>query len=185
MRLFFAVEMPPEIRAPLTELIDRLRSAEHGVRWVRADGLHLTLRFLGEVHEEGFDSIVAAVRYGTAGCPPLYLRTAEFGTFPQRGQPRVAWMGLVDESGSLESLRAALECALVQAGFGRETRPFRSHLTLGRVRQGARPGQLLGQTLSLRPMPFVVHEFVLMQSRLGPRGACYTPRARFPLVEAA
>ncbi|MEE8538110.1 MAG: RNA 2',3'-cyclic phosphodiesterase [Acidobacteriota bacterium] len=185
MRLFFAVEMPPEVQAPLAELIDSLRSAEPGVRWVKAAGLHLTLRFLGELHEERLEAIVAAVRFGTAGCPPLFLRTAEFGTIPQRGRPRVVWMGLLDESGSLEGLHTALNGTLEQSGFSRETRPFRPHVTLGRVRQGARPGRLLEQTVPPRPIPFVVREFVLMQSELGPQGACYTPRARFPLLEAA
>ena len=185
MRLFFAVEMPPEVRTPLAELIDRLRSEEPGVRWVRGEGLHLTLRFLGEVHEDRFDSIAAAVRSGTAGCPPLYLRTAEFGMFPQRGRPRVAWVGLLDERGSLERLCKALEGALEEAGFSREERPFQAHLTLGRVRQGTRPGRLLRQVLAPRPVPFEVHEFVLMQSQLGPQGARHVPRARFPLLEAA
>ena len=98
---------------------------------------------------------------------------------------RVAWMGLLDERGSLEGLRKALERALEKAGFSREERPFQAHLTLGRVRQDARPGRLQWQVLPPRPVSFEVHEFVLMHSQLGPQGARHTPRARFPLLEAA
>lgn len=185
MRLFFAVEMPPEVRPALTALLERLRSVVRGVRWVQPEGIHLTLRFLGEVEPDRLDSIVDAVRIGTAGHPPLQLRTHVLGTFPDRGRPRVAWLGLVDEAGTLGSLYGALERALEGVGFTPEGRPFMPHITLGRVRLGANPGPALDRIPPPRPASFEVHEFVLMESTLSPKGARYTPWARFPLLEAA
>jgi 2'-5' RNA ligase len=176
--------MPPQVRSALAGLIERLRPVTRGVRWVRADGVHLTLRFLGEVEAHRLEAIVSAVRSGTAGHPPLRMRTDGLGTFPERGRPRVAWLGLVDEAGTLASLRDALERALERAGFARETRAFHPHLTLGRVRAGADPAAVLSRTPPPAPVPFEADEFVLMESEVGPQGARYTPHARFPLLEA-
>lgn len=181
MRLFFAVQTPEALRAELGALIERLRSWGSGVRWVPPTGIHLTLRFLGEVEGSRLESILEAGRAGAAGAPRLRLRSGGLGTFPERGRPRVVWVGVQDEAGGLLRLHASLEGALEGAGLAREERPFSPHLTLGRVRPGADPRRALAQAPALAPRAFEVDELVLMESFLGPQGARYETRARFAL----
>jgi 2'-5' RNA ligase len=185
MRLFFALEMPAEVRQTLAETIARLRPLSRGVRWVDAAGIHLTLRFLGEVQMERLEAIGTAARSGTSDSRALRLRTGSLGVFPERGLPRVVWIGLADDGGALAALQVALESAMEQEGFGRERRPFSPHLTLGRVKEGGDPRPVLARVAAPEPVAFRVGEFVLMESHLGPGGARYQARARFALREAA
>jgi len=181
VRLFFALEMPPPVRATLAELLERLRPLGRGVRWVDAEAIHLTLRFLGEIEPARLEALTAAARSGTGSCSALRLRTGGLGAFPERGRARVVWIALSDEDGALAALHAALEAALERQGFGREQRPFAPHLTLGRVRQGGDPRPALARVAAPEPVLFGAQEYVLMESHLDPGGARYKMCARFGL----
>lgn len=183
MRLFFAIEMPPEVRAELAALVERLRPRAEGVRWVRPEGIHLTLRFLGEVGPERLEPIVAAGRAVPAGEAPR-LRLGDLGAFPGRGRPRVIWVGLEEAGAALDRLREGLESELERAGFAREGRDWSPHLTLGRVRPGGDPRASLAAGAAPASLEFEAREFVLMESRLEPSGARYERRAAFPLTGA-
>ncbi|MEE9218251.1 MAG: RNA 2',3'-cyclic phosphodiesterase [Acidobacteriota bacterium] len=185
MRMFFALEMPQEVCAPLARLIEPLRARARSVRWVNPAAIHLTLRFLGSVEPEQLDSILTAARCATGGKPRLCLRTTDLGTFPGGGRPRVIWIGLEDLDGSLHGLHDSLETALEQGGIPREPRAFSPHLTLGRVRRGADARGALSGARPPLPVAFEVGEVVLMASLLEPQGARYEVRSRLPLGGAA
>jgi 2'-5' RNA ligase len=180
VRLFFALEMPAEVRQALAGVVERLRPRAPAVRWVRPEGIHLTLRFLGEVEEPRLGAIVAAARSLPAG-GALRLRTGGLGAFPARGRPRVVWLGLEESGAALRALKEGLEAALERIGFAPEGRDWSPHLTLGRIKPGGDPRAALAATAAPAALEFELREFVLMESRLEPSGARYERRAAFPL----
>ncbi|HEX5042832.1 MAG TPA: RNA 2',3'-cyclic phosphodiesterase [Candidatus Polarisedimenticolaceae bacterium] len=180
MRLFLAVELPGALRRALAEVQESLRRSEEGWRWVRPEGLHVTLRFLGEVAQERVPALSPLWRAAAAAAAEPEVEVGGLGTFPPRGRPRVLWVGLRDRSGgNLAALAAALEEAARGAGFTPEQRAFAPHLTLARAASGAaprRPGTEVG-TLGAFP----AGELTLFRSVPGRGGAVYTALERYPL----
>jgi 2'-5' RNA ligase len=153
-----------------------LRPAIAGVRWVRPEGLHLTLRFLGWSSEPALESLEPALLAAAGECPTSAARLSGLGLFPERGSPRVLWLG-VDLDACVEKLQQACERAAVAVGFAPEPRGFRSHLTLGRWRERA-PRPALPE-LDLGEA--TLDRLVLFRSQLQRGGAVYTPLRAFPL----
>ena len=176
MRTFVALELPAATRAWIGGLMDSLRPQVPGLRFIAPETVHLTLRFLGEASETQVAALGRPLSAAAARCDVQPVRIAGLGLFPDRGQPRVLWLGL-ELPPALVALQGACEEAAVSCGFPRERRPFRSHVTLGRWRGPARRPELppvdLG-TISLESL-------VLFQSRLHPKGAVHAPLAAFPL----
>lgn len=178
MRLFIALALPAPVRAELAATVESLRSTAHPVRWADPAGFHLTLQFLDEVGEEQVASLVAALRAMPA--LPLQLGLGRLVAFPNRRQPRVLWVGVGDETAALAELHRSVLAATARLGFPVEQRGFSPHLTLGRVRQGARPEQLrtLGDALANAappaPLQWEAGPPTLFQSTLTPGGAVYT-----------
>lgn len=176
VRAFVALELDQPLRAALGELQQRLRASLGGIRLVRPEGIHLTLRFLGPTRPEQIQALGPPLARAARACPPLEARADGVGMFPDRGSPRILWLGMELPPTALE-LQRSCERAARDAGFEREERPFRAHLTLGRWRERiARPE--LPET-DLGPTRLVT--LVLFRSELGKGGAVYTPLARFPL----
>jgi RNA 2',3'-cyclic 3'-phosphodiesterase len=183
VRLFVAIELPEEIREGLRRLLAELRSLTLPVRWVRPEGIHLTLQFLGEVGEERREPIAAALRE-VAGLPaPFRLQVEGAGTFPAHGAPRVIWAGIGGEIDPLRLLQEGVGETLRPLGFETERRPFTPHLTLGRVKGKGRGDWRaeLQRRAAARPGEFEVREMVLFQSRLEAAGACYDALERIGL----
>jgi 2'-5' RNA ligase len=183
VRLFVAADLPAEVRVRLGEIQDRLRPAAPSVRWVRPEGIHLTLKFLGEVAAVRRPGLEAALAGPAMGGTPFHLEASGVGLFPERGAPRIVWVGIRGEVETAAALRRAIDGATQPLGFEPEGREFRPHLTLGRVR-GSGGGDwraALERASIAEAGRFEVREFVLFESRLGPEGAAYTPLARFPL----
>ncbi len=137
MRLFAALPLAEEARREVAGLLGRLRERNLPVRWVGDEGLHLTLKFYGEVPGERLEVIQEAVRSAGEGAAPLPLRLADLGAFPGLSRPRVLWIG-IEAPPALEILQDRLERRSEAIGFPPEGAPFRPHLTLGRVREGQR-----------------------------------------------
>jgi len=180
IRAFVALPLPDSLRRAVAETIERLTPSLPGVRFVRGEGAHVTLRFLGWTRADTIAALEAPLRAAAAACPPLDLAVRGLGTFPERGRPRVLWLGL-EVPRAAAALQAACERAAVAAGFEPETRAFHPHLTLGRW--GDRARRL--------PLPDVdlgsahVGALVLYRSELRPSGSVYAPLAVFPLGGAA
>jgi 2'-5' RNA ligase len=175
-RAFVALELDARLREAMGELQARLRPRLGGIRLVRPEGVHLTLRFLGDTSPAQIEALRPLLAAAAAACPAAEARVAGLGTFPERGSPRVLWLGL-DVPTTVFDLQRACERAARVAGFEREERPFKAHLTLGRWRDRALRSDLpaadLGQTR--------LDTLVLFKSDLQPGGAVYTPLARFAL----
>jgi 2'-5' RNA ligase len=188
LRLFVACELPAEMKAALASLQEALR--EKGaprLRWVRPEGIHLTLKFLGAVPQEKVTAICEALAPTVQGIPPLALSLAEVGTFGDRRGPRVVWVGMEGNLEPLARLQQRVEKALEPLGFPPERRAFSPHLTLARVPDSMgsderQPLRQLAKDIEVPPAPAVtIGELSLMRSILGPGGAVYERLAAFPL----
>jgi len=181
VRTFIAIEFDDAIRRRLVQAQERLREAGCKVRWARAEQMHVTLKFLGEIAPATVGAVAEAMAHAAEAVAPFEVEVAGLGAFPPRGAPRVVWAGVEDPGGHVQQLQARLEPRLEGLGFERERRAFHPHLTLGRVkdRHGAdrlreriegHPARRFGRER--------IEELVLFQSELKPTGAVYTPLRR-------
>lgn len=150
-RLFVAAPLPDETSAAVARLVHDVRAAGvpgggRDVRWVRLDGLHLTLRFLGPTAEERVEPAATAVRAVARSQPPIDVAIDGAGAFPPTGRPRALWLGITDGSDRLAELAMAVDAALVAAGWTFDPRPFRPHLTLARA-DGVPAGRAIADRL--------------------------------------
>ena len=185
MRLFVALNLPPAVREALWAVTEPLRQPGLPVKWVRGDGIHVTLKFLGDVGEEREAELVAALARAAAGARALPLALGGFGVFPDFRRPRVVWVGIAAEP-ALEILQHRVEREFAALGFPTEARAFRPHVTLGRAAREARPRDFAGLEATLGGLTFAETALVdavdLMQSTLQSGGAVYHVRHRERLL---
>jgi RNA 2',3'-cyclic 3'-phosphodiesterase len=181
VRLFVALDIPSEVLRAIGETIARLHDLATGARWVRPEGVHVTLKFIGETPEERIARIEAALREVRAHAPvEAKFRCAGF--FPNERHPRVFWAG-VDASPNLAELAGDIDKRLSQLGIEPETRAFKPHLTLARFKSEDGLPRLRQEIKKLEPFDFGrmrTSEFHLFQSQLGRGGAKYTKLVSFP-----
>ena len=177
IRTFVACELPREIRSDIGRLQEELRRRRLRPKWVRPENLHLTLRFLGEVSVERIQPIAAAIENAARGFGPLSLSAKGIGVFPGVRRARVIWVGIGGQFLQLEKLQAAVADELDAAGFPADNRPYKGHLTIGRIKKGI-DARLLAESLTefaeFETAAFTVDEVVLFRSRLNPEGPVYT-----------
>ena len=135
VRLFVACEVPDDARETIGEIIETLKGRSgSAVRWIRPEGVHVTLKFLGEVPVRQLPAIKLGIQEAVVGHSPFELEFSNIGTFGGREGLRIMWVGIAGDVLRLEALVRAVNAALAVVGFEPERRPFRPHLTLGRVR---------------------------------------------------
>jgi 2'-5' RNA ligase len=180
IRAFVAIPLDAELRRSTVAAIARLRESPGGdrFRWARPETLHVTLRFLGDIDPARVPGLGSALRTEVAATAPFALTLGALDAFPSLRRPRAVFLH-VGPAEPLAALAAAVERAVVTAGFAPELRPFRPHLTLGRARRG-RPAPVTASVTPPGDSP-VVAEIVLYQSRLGRSGATHTPLDRIAL----
>ena len=179
VRTFIAVELPGAVREILFGVARRLRGQVGGVRWVRPEGIHLTLKFLGDVEAERIPDVVSAAQAVAREVAAHTLRTTQLGGFPSRGRARVLRVGLEGDVEALADLQGRMDGALVGLGFEKERRGFSPHLTLGRARK--QPVSLPEDVLDPEAVSFRVERVTVMKSDLQP-GAVYTAQGYGPLA---
>jgi RNA 2',3'-cyclic 3'-phosphodiesterase len=182
MRLFVAVDIPEDVRSALAALATRLRAACPKARWVRTEGLHVTLKFIGEISDSKVSEIKSALG-SVAPHAPIEIRFRGVGFFPNARRPRVFWAG-VEAGPELAPLALAVEDTLHPLAIARETRAFSPHLTLARFDPPRPVEELLAAIETCGPLEFgnaTASEFHLYQSVLKRGGAEYTRLATFPL----
>jgi len=150
-RVFIAVPLPGEAAVAVSALVDRVRAdgvpgGGRDVRWVRLDGLHLTLRFLGPTLDDRVEAAKGAVRKVGAAVQPFDVEIGGAGLFPPVGRPRALWLGIRDGEDHLAGLVAQVDRALIELGWPAEARPYRAHLTLARA-DGVSAGTAIGARL--------------------------------------
>ena len=189
IRLFVAIELPPEVLAALGRTMQVLKTAGvgAGLRWVRPEGIHLTLKFLGETDEEDLPGVIAALHGVSRQHAPIAVTPGGLGSFGGRRNLRVIWVGLLTNSDALGQLANGIDSALEPLGFAREARAFNPHLTLARVREDAAPDirtrihNIVSQMTSPNISPFRATSFSLVESKIRRGGAIYRQVAAFPL----
>ncbi len=181
MRTFIAIDLPESIREALSRKQAMFRSACLDARWSPPEGIHLTLKFLGEISDAKLREVSAGLR-NLARFESFAVGVKGFGFFPDARRPRVFWVG-VEAPSNLSHLAEQVEQAMGKIGFAREERPFRPHLTLARFKV-PQPQQALQSLLSRQDEQelgsFDVSEFFLFESRLSSQGAKYRKVERFP-----
>jgi 2'-5' RNA ligase len=186
VRLFIAIEIPEDIRTGFASLLKEFRAIAPQVKWVRAENLHVTLKFLGETEPAKLgplQNVLAAVR----SPEPVTLEFRGLGFFPNEKRPRVFWTGM-QASANLKSLAADIDQAAHRLGFPLEDRPFTPHLTLARFPLPGIPPKLLQAVQEKSTQEFgslQAAEFHLIESKLKPTGAEYTTVQTFHFASEA
>jgi RNA 2',3'-cyclic 3'-phosphodiesterase len=187
MRTFLAVFPSTHAQEAAQRVIERLRIPDDDVSWVKRENLHYTLRFMGELDEDGVARVTAAARLSVAGRPPFTATLGGAGAFPSARRARVLWLGLSEGAESLTALASGLEQALRDHGFDAASRAFSPHLTLGRVRRREQDWSArlagVGAPLERGQAPaFTVDRVVVVESTLSPGGSLYRVRAEAALA---
>ncbi len=177
------MEVPRELKDMLGEGIGRTKTGP-GVKWVRPENVHFTLKFLGNVEEDKLDSLKKAVREIAEAHDTMDISTGGYGAFPRPERARVFWLGLEKGKQELKVLARDLDRRLAKLGFDAEKRPFAAHLTLARLRQPGDISDLLaawGDYAGMQDIAWRGQELVLFRSVLDRTGPTYTALERFAL----
>lgn len=185
MRTFVAIDIPETMRSEICALVAALRAATRNIRWTRPEGLHITLKFIGESSLEKVDEITAALR-GMPKPAPFSLAIRGSGFYPHARAPRVLWLG-IEAGRELAGLARQIDATLAALGIPKEDRPYNPHLTLGRVNGAGKleaVQALLEQRGAMDLGSFQAAEYSLYESQLSPGGSVYKQLARFPFAAA-
>lgn len=176
IRSFIALELNNSIKAELTDLQSRLKSAKPDAKWVEPASMHLTLKFLGYINiSEDIKNAIDAI---AAHHKEFELSLSHLGGFPTLLYPRVLWVGIDKGQSQVEKLAKGLEEKLVRLGFPKEVKQFSSHLTLCRMRSRRGGAKLVSKIKALDFKPSAkcfINKIGLFQSTLTPNGPIYTP----------
>jgi RNA 2',3'-cyclic 3'-phosphodiesterase len=182
IRAFIAVNLAAPVIEEIAKVQSLLQAAQGDIRWTRGEGLHLTLKFLGDIARTQVEPILAAMRQALHEQPALHVLAQGLGAFPNLRRPRVLWAGLSGEG--LPELSGAIEAALMPLDFPPEEREFIPHLTLGRVHSLRGWERVLAVIKEYEHAHFgesTVAQVTLYQSELRPDGAIYSPLGSVPL----
>ena len=187
IRAFLAIDPPQEIFNEIIKIQEHLRKTIQGdIRWVRPEGIHLTLKFFGYIYDSDVANISDVVKNSVANMKALLLNVRSIGAFPSVNRPRVLWLGIDGDTDALINLQVKIDAGLESYGFKKEDRPFRPHLTLARIKE---PKGLVGLAETVKKNEdcnagsFTVSGLTLFKSDLKPTGAIYTKLAHFPFPE--
>jgi len=179
MRAFIAVELPEEVHGSVVRGVSELRHRLPAARWVRPEGIHVTLRFLGEQEPSLLATLGDRVAGELSALPPVEVRLAGGGFFPHERRPRVAWLG--GSGPGLEAWAAAIGRCVTGLGIEADDRAFSLHVTLARLDRPweAADVEMFSAVVSKWRLPeFTAREVVLFASELRPSGALHTPLRR-------
>ena len=177
IRSFLAIELPRTILRKIEEVQGDLKSSHADVRWVSPEKIHLTLKFFGSIDESKIEPIIKSIDGPIQVTSPFSLKIRGMGAFPHFKNPRVIWVGMVDEKEVLTSFQKELEKELKKIGFESEERPFHPHLTFGRMKSNRGKENLVPRIERHQDDElgnFQVERLVLFKSDLRPSGPIYT-----------
>ena len=181
VRVFVAVGISGAAREQLIGAVERIRrDIPQGIQWANPDGMHLTLKFLGNIRASEVPPLLECLEPIASEANPFPLQLAGLGMFPNRRKPRVLWAGVDGDLSELARLQQTAEEAITALGYPPEQRPFAPHITLGRLRRSvsdtrlARIGAVVSGLALPSPVRWQVRAVDVMQSELRPSGARYT-----------
>jgi 2'-5' RNA ligase len=182
VRLFIAVALPEDVAAAAFGILPEIPA----LRRVRPDLMHVTLAFLGTVEDGRLDDVIAAAADAAAGRPAFRVSLDSLGRFPPGGEPTVAWLGIGQGANEMTTLAASVHRALTARSLPFDAKPFRPHVTLGRVRENADRGEVRAVAAALArgrvpQLDFTADAMRVVESHLSSKGPRYTARAVLPL----
>ncbi len=188
IRAFVALEVSPEIKDELAKLQEELKPAGAHVKWVKPQAMHLTLKFLGNIssdchsRESGnpcqLTQIKSAIDTVASRHSKFDISLGQVGGFPKLEFPNILWVGIDNGCRDAEAIADNVEEELSKQDFQKEKRPFRAHLTLGRIKSPKKRKDLVLKIKALKFTPSAtctIDKITLFQSQLTPQGAVYTP----------
>lgn len=177
-RIFTAIDISDEARAKVAGYIENMRNEFPNLRvgWERAEKLHLTLKFLGDIDEEQLKSLIEAVEKTGKQFSDFKLHISETGAFPSARNARILWLGARDEQANMQQLNEILETECERKGFEKEKRNFKPHLTIARLREPIKAKKLVEKHLhnDFASIEFAVSEIAIYESRLQKSGSIYS-----------
>jgi 2'-5' RNA ligase len=181
-RIFAAIELPDKVQKQIQKQIKKLQSAVPGNKasWSRTENIHLTVKFFGSVEQKRIPRISDASARVVKKFSEIEIRIENTGAFPRLSQPRVLWIGVSDPSGELARLQEMFEVECALEGFEKETRDFKPHLTIARLRrpEGARALAASNQEMGFESMTVGVNELVVFRSEPTSKGSKYSVLSR-------
>lgn len=190
IRAFLAIQLSDDVMTALSHLADQLAQARvRGLKPVRPENMHLTLKFFGNVNARQVDSIVDIVTHTVKSVRPFMLKLGNVGAYPNNKSPRVLWVGLDGDVAPLQDIHHRIEAALEQIAIKPDSRDFSPHLTVARIRDRAsyterrRAAEVLFSAEFRSGLSVPVDRFSLMRSVLQPEGPQYTSLAEIPLAD--
>ena len=181
MRTFIAIELPKNIISSIRKVQENLKNFGFKtfgkkIRWVRPENIHLTLKFSGDIKINDFEKIKIAISDAVDGYNPISLMGKGMGIFPSIKRPRILWVGIGGQTNQLFSLKKNLEEKLESAGFPKENKPFKGHLTLGRINGKINPQNIadaINEFQGFETKAFTCDKIFLFQSELKTTGPIY------------
>jgi len=184
-RIFTAIDVSDEARAKIADYIERLRGEFSNLRvgWDKPEKLHLTLKFLGDINDEELKNLTIAVEETAKKVSNFKLQIIETGVFPSKKKARILWLGVKDETESLQKLNTILEAECAARNFAEEKRIFKPHLTVARLREPHKSKELIERHLQngFESAEFEVSEIVIYESRLQKAGSIYSVVSKLQL----
>ena len=178
MRAFIAIKLPQNIQQTISKIQSEIKASGADIKWVPPANIHLTLKFLGDIDEQTKNAVIESMQQISADTPQFMIKTGVTGTFPEKGEPRVIWLGLAAGDEETTNIAHQLENALQFCDIAKETHEFSSHITIGRVRSSRKMHKLVESLTELEEKKQIQKEFkaekiTLFMSTLTPAGPIY------------
>ena len=176
IRTFIAIEIPDEIKGMIARFQKQVAADEKSIRWVNVRNIHITLRFIGEIPESLVEKIVISIFEKPPQIDTFAIGLKGTGAFPNLRRPRVVWVGITSGNEQLTKLVTYLEAQLTNLGIPKENRKFKSHVTIGRIKNNQKliNSGIFDDPDLLNAGEFQAQKIVLMKSELKPSGAVYS-----------
>ena len=179
IRTFIALELSHEAKQELARLEETFRQADADARWVNPESIHLTLKFLGSISEEKIPGIMARLEGIASGETPFYMTLDSAGVFPKWDRAKVLWAGIGKGARRIKDIADKVSASMEVEGFEKESREFKSHVTIGRMRSAKNKDKLreIVESTKVNPVSSRISSIILFRSDLSKAGAQHTPLA--------
>ena len=185
IRTFIAIELPDHIIESFIEIQNSLKSQRFKIRWSKPENIHLTLKFLGNIQHDDVEKIINVMNESFIRFTPISIAAKGTGAFPGLARPRIVWVGIGDGKKELACLQDTLSENLEKIGFPKDDRPFKGHLTIGRVKSRPDPEKFIRTMQEFRNFKsesFIADKIIFFKSDLKSTGPVYTRLASVPLA---
>ena len=177
IRTFIAIKLPEKILPSVKQIRNGFKSQGIRAKWVKVENIHITIKFLGDIKITDVGKIIRSITLAAKKSKPITLSVKGAGVFPRVKRPRVIWAGITGEVSALFDLQNRVEENLEAIGFPKEPRPFKGHLTIGRIKGETDAKKLVNameQFKGFESESFMADHIFLIKSELKQSGAVYT-----------